>query len=182
MTSGDTSMSSMSFQSVASPAGNPTQISEQEVLDAIKGKKCNKCDEILNMNNGTMLRHFTSKHFRWFSNINRNKILSEKRKIIFIFQFVVRKYLENILHPKILETFSNALFVITIIPKNLTEMVKNRDIYAMLEQFIEKFSISSLQKISSYLKMLQKRLLNQLKKLGKSSTQWDLGISIFLSI
>ena len=64
MTSGDTSMSSMSFQSVASPAGNPTQISEQEVLDAIKGKKCNKCDEILNMNNGTMLRHFTSKHFR----------------------------------------------------------------------------------------------------------------------
>ena len=64
MTSGDTSMSSMSFQSVASPAGNTTQISEQEVLDAIKGKKCNKCDEILNMNNGTMLRHFTSKHFR----------------------------------------------------------------------------------------------------------------------
>ena len=56
--------SSILFQSVASPSGNPMQISEQEVLDAIKGKKCNKCDEILNMTNGKMLRHFTSKHFR----------------------------------------------------------------------------------------------------------------------
>ena len=55
-------MSSISFKSVASPAG-PMQFSEQEVLDAIRGKKCNKCDEILNMNNGTLLRHFL-KHFR----------------------------------------------------------------------------------------------------------------------
>ena len=55
-------MSSISFKSVASPAG-PMQSSEQEVLDAIRGKKCNKCDEILNMNNGTLLRHFL-KHFR----------------------------------------------------------------------------------------------------------------------
>ena len=57
-------MSSISFKSVASPAG-PMQFSEQEVLDAIKGKKCNKCDEILNFNsnNTKLLKHFL-KHFR----------------------------------------------------------------------------------------------------------------------
>ena len=68
----DDTMSSISFQSADSsdyvyytnPAENPMQISEQDILHAIKGKKCNKCDEILNMTNGKMLRHFTSKHFR----------------------------------------------------------------------------------------------------------------------
>ena len=68
----DDTMSSISFQSVdssdyvyyTSPAENPMQISEQDILHAIKGKKCNKCDEILNMTNGKILRHFTSKHFR----------------------------------------------------------------------------------------------------------------------